>query len=84
MAGRIPVGILIDRGAGGGNYISLAFWSSVQSWGGSAGRRKLSRRGRGSLQAANPAGSNLPGLEIVGSTMLLVVLPPVDKYISSR
>ena len=29
VAGRIPVGILIDTGAGGGNYISLAVWSSV-------------------------------------------------------
>ncbi|CAN0570094.1 unnamed protein product, partial [Laminaria digitata] len=79
VAGRIPVGILIDTGAGGGNYISLAFWSSVRSWGGSAGRRKLNRRGRGSLQAANPAGSKVPGMEIMGSTVLPIVLPPEDR-----
>ena len=79
VAGRIPVGILIDTGAGGGDYVSLAFWRSIQSWGGIAGRRKLSRRGRGSLQAANPAGSKVPGMEIIGSTMLPIALPLEDK-----
>ena len=79
VAGRISVGILIDTGAGGGNYVSLVFWKSVQAWGGVAGRRKLSRRGGGSLRAANPAGSKVPGMEIIGSTVLPVVLPPEDK-----
>ena len=79
VAGRIPVGILIDTGAGGGNYISMAFWRSIQSWGGSAGQRKLNRRGSGSLQAANPVGSKVPGMEIVGTTVLPVVLPPEDR-----
>ena len=79
VAGRIPVGILIDTGAGGGDYVSLAFWKSVQSWGSSAGRRKLKRRGKGSLQAANPAGSKVPGMEIMGSTVLPIVLPPEDR-----
>ena len=79
VAGRIPVEILIDTGAGEGNYISMAFWRSIQSWGGSAGQRKLNRRGSGSLQAANPVGSKAPGMEIVGTTVLPVVLPPEDR-----
>ena len=77
--GRIPVEILIDTGAGEGNYISMAFWRSIQSWGGSAGQRKLNRRGSGSLQAANPVGSKVPGMEMVGTTVLPVVLPPEDR-----
>ena len=79
VAGRIPVGILIDTGAAVDNYILLTFWSSVQTWGGSAGRRKLSLRGRGSLQAANPAGTKVPVMEIVGSTVMPIVLPPDDE-----
>ena len=67
------------RHGGGGNYISLPLWSSVRSWRGSAGRRKLSRRGRGSLQAANLAGRIVPEMEIVVSTLLPVVLPPEAK-----
>ena len=73
------MGIRIDTGAGEGSYISLAFWGSVQSWGVSGRRRKLSHRGRGSLQAANPAGSKVPGMEIMGSTVLPIVLPPEDR-----
>ena len=64
--GGIPVGILIDTGAGGGNYISPAIWSNVRSLQGNIAQRKLSRRGKGSLQAANPVGSKVPGIEILG------------------
>lgn len=33
---RLPVTVLLDTGAGGGNYVSFAFWLSVQKWGGLA------------------------------------------------
>ena len=29
VAGRILVDILVDTGAGGGNYVSLEFWRSI-------------------------------------------------------
>ena len=35
--------------------------------------------GSGSLQAANPVGSKVPGMEIVATTVLPVVLPPEDR-----
>lgn len=43
-----------------------------------AGQRQLSRRADGSLQDASPAGCKVPGIEIIGSTVLLSILPPED------
>ena len=71
--------MLIDTGAGGGNYVSLAFWKSVQSWGGKAVARKLSSRGKGVLLVANPDNSGVPGMQILGSTVLPIVFPPEDR-----
>ena len=73
------MGTLTATGPMGGNYTSLAVWRSVQSWGGSASRLKLDRRGRGSQQAANPVGSKVPEMEIMGSTVLPIVLQPEDR-----
>ena len=33
----------------------------------------------GSLQAANPAGNKIPGMEIMGSTVLPTVVPPENR-----
>ena len=78
--------ILIDTGAGGGNYVSLSVWKSIQAWGASAVRKQLSVKGKRSLQAATPTGSKVPGMTILGSTVLSIVLPPDDhvKNISVR
>ena len=76
VEGRTPVSIMIDTGAGGGNYVSLSFWESIQSWGGSAVHRQLSVKGKFSLLTANPTGSKEPGMTILGSTVLPIVLPP--------
>ena len=78
IAGRIPVSVLTDTGAGDGNYVSLGFWKSVQSWRGKAVSRKLSSRGKGALLAANPDSSGVPGMQIVGWTVLKIVFPRED------
>ena len=39
----------------------------------------LSLHGRGSIKAAGPEGSNIPNMEVVGSTVLPIVLQREDK-----
>ena len=82
---RVPVEVLVDTGAGGGNYASLVFMKTVQTnlWGGKA---IISSAGKGFLRAANPKGSAIPPMEVIGSGVKPVVFPPIDRVfrISSR
>ena len=82
---RVPVEVLVDTGAGGGNYTSLAFMETVQTnlWGGKA---IISSAGKGFLRAANPKDSAIPPMEVIGSGVIPVVFPPIDRVfrISSR
>ena len=60
----------------------MAFWKSFQAWGGKAVSRKLSSRGKHALLAllaANPDNSRVPGMQILGSTVLPIVFPPEDR-----
>lgn len=69
--------VLLDTGAGGGNYASASFIREVErmEYG---GRNMLSKRGRGHLRAANPQDSNVPPMRILGSCTLFLVFPPMD------
>lgn len=57
---------MLDTGAGGGNYISLALWQGVKT----LLHRSLDRSGAGALEPANPAGSDVSLMRILGSTTL--------------
>lgn len=71
--------MLTNTGAGGGNYVSLAFDNSLQSWGGSAVSGELSSKEEGALLAANLASSGVPGMSILGFTVLSIVLTSEDR-----
>ena len=75
---RIPVEVLVDTGAGGGNYTSLNFTKTVQTnlWG---GRALINPAGKGSLRAANPKDSAVPPMEVIGSCVIPMMFSPVDK-----
>ena len=75
---RVPVEVLVDTGAGGGDYISLAFTETVQTnlWGGKA---IISSAGKGFLRAARPKDSAIPPMEVIGSCVIPVVFPPIDR-----
>ena len=75
--------VLLDTGAGGGNYASLAFIQAAQRFAFS-GRRIISKRGRGLLHAANPAKDKVPPMTIVGTAILLLIFPPVDRVFKVR
>ena len=75
---RVPVEVLVDTGAGGGNYTSLAFTKTVQTnlWG---GRSIISSAGKGLLRAANPRNSRVCPMEVIGSCVISMVFSPVDR-----
>ena len=75
---RTPVRVLIDTGAGGGNYASEAFIKTVES-ASMGGRSIVTSTGNGSLRAANPRISKALPMEIVGSYTLLLVIAPADQ-----
>lgn len=54
--------VLLDTGAGGGSYISLALWRSLQP----LLKRRLDKWGAGALRAANPYGDPTPPMHILG------------------
>ena len=70
--------VLLDTGAGGGNYASLKFIQAAQRHAFN-GKRIISKRGRGRLHAANPAKDNVPPMTIVGTAILPLIFPPVDR-----
>ena len=63
------VEILLDTGAGGPGYMSLAMWKSVKR----LTRRKLDTSTAGFLFAANPGDSGVPPMRIAGSTSVPVL-----------
>ena len=75
---RVPVEVLVDSGVGGGNYASLAFIETVQTnlWGGKA---IISSAGKGFLRAANPKDSAIPPMEVIGSCVIPVMFPPINR-----
>ena len=75
---RIPVEVLVDTGAGGGNYASAAFASSIEH-NGRKGQFALSSKGKGWLRAANPPDSAVPPMKVVGSCEIPLVFAPEDK-----
>ena len=75
---RIPVEVLVDTGAGGGNYSSAAFVRSVER-SGRGGQSVMSSRGQGWLRAANPTNSAVPPMRISGSCELPLVFSPEDR-----
>ena len=75
---RIPVEVLVDTGAGGGNYASEAFVRSVEH-SGRGGQSMVSSSGQGWLRAANPASSATPPMKIAGSCELPLVFRPEDR-----
>jgi len=74
---------LVDSGASGGSYASAAFVGALErtEFG---GQRIISRRGRGLLRAANPANSDVAPMRIVGTVLLPLVFPPVDRVFRTR
>ena len=75
--------VLLDTGAGGGNYASLKFIQAAQRHAFN-GKRIISKRGRGRLHAANPAKDNVPPMTIVGTAILPLIFPPVDRIFRAR
>ena len=75
--------VLLDTGAGGGSYASVKFIHAVErtEYG---GRRIVSKRGRGRLRAANPTDSGVAPMNIIGTAILPLVFPPVDRIFRAR
>ena len=75
---RIPVEVLVNTGAGGGNYFSAAFVRSVErSWRG--GQSVMSPRGQGRLREASPTSNAVPPTKMSGSCELLLVFSPEKR-----
>ena len=68
-----PVDILVDTGAGGGSYMSLAFYHMTARLGKSV--TALTKHGRGALHAASPLSNKTPPMRILGSTTLPLKFP---------
>lgn len=66
-----PVEVLIDSGAGGGNYASCSFMFSTT-------------RGGGRLRAANPSDSGVAPMTIRGTCVLFLVFPSIDGTFGVR
>lgn len=75
---RMTIVVLLDTRAGGGNYASAAFIKSVETTARN-GQDIVNKRGRGLLTAANPLDSQVPPMNILGSTHLPLVFPPEDQ-----
>ena len=77
------INVLLDSGAGGGNYASTAFIRGVERTE-YAGRNMISKRGRGRLRAANPENSGVPPMDILGTRIIFLVFPPVDGIFGAK
>ena len=73
---RILIEILLDTGAGGGSYMSIALYCTLRQWGGVS--QKLSTQGKGALHAANPTHRNIPPMRVLGSARTSIVFLPED------
>lgn len=76
---RMTVVVLIDMGAGGGNYESTPFMRSIEQ-NTRGGGCIMSTRRYCLLHAANPTNSAVTPKGIMGSTDILVVFPPEPRY----
>ena len=74
----MTVMVLIDTGAGGGNYASKAFVCSIEQNAKGAGSIMNTRR-EGLVRAANPTNSAVPPMIVLGSTDIPLVFPPDDQ-----
>lgn len=75
---QIPVEVLVDTGAGGDNYASVAFMYSIECRGG-GGQSLTSSRGQGWLRVASPTNSAVPPMKIPGSCELPLLFSQEDK-----
>ena len=75
---RLPIAVLVDTGAGGGNYVSRQFIESIEERDG-WGKSLINPTGKGLLSAANPKNSAVPPMEVVGSCLLPLVFAPIDQ-----
>lgn len=75
--------VLVDTGAGGGNFVSERLIQAVQRTDFN-GQNLASNRGRGFLRAANPADSGVAPMSIVGTTLLALIFLPVDRVFRVR
>ena len=75
---RISVEVLVDTGAGGGNYASAAFVHTGEH-SGRGGRSMIGPRGQGWLRAANLRISTTPPMKIAGSCKLPLVFTPENR-----
>ena len=66
--GTFPVDILVDTGAGGSSYMSLAFYHMIAKWGRLV--TSIRKDGQGALHAVNPSSSKTSPMRILGSTLL--------------
>ena len=75
---HVPVEVLVDTEAVGGNYTSLAFAKTVETnlW---EGKSIISSAGKGFLRAANPRNSGDSPMEVVGSCVIPMVFSPVNR-----
>ena len=64
-----PIDILLDTGAGGGNYMSLELWFRVRT----LARCRLNRSSAGALEAANPSDSGVPPMRIFGHVTIPIM-----------
>ena len=71
----LPIDTLLDTGAGGGDYVSVSFWLTILDWSGNRLILRTRKSDRGALRAANPNGSTVPPLRIIGSSVIPVLFP---------
>ena len=75
---RIPVEVLVDTEAEGGNYASLAFTKTVET-NLRGGQSIINPSRKGFLRAANPRNSGVSPMKVVVSCVVPMVFSPVDK-----
>ena len=75
---RLSVSVLVDTGAGGGNYTSLSFTKTVEGHL-HGGRSIINPSGKGFLRAANPRDSDVSPMEVIGSCLIPLIFTPVNR-----
>ena len=78
LSHRVPVEVLVDTGAGGGNYTSLSFTKTVEGHL-HEGRSIINSSGKGFLRAANPRDSDVSPMEVIGSCLIPLIFTPVYR-----
>ena len=75
--------VLLDSGAGGGNYASAKLIHEIEraDYG---GRNMISKKRKCRLRAANPENSKKPPMSVLGTCLNSVVFVPVDKIFAVK